>query len=79
MIDKEKIETAKAFPIVELAKSLGIEVGRDNKALCPFHIEKTPSLSFDKRTNLFKCFGCVESGDTICKVVPTVKTKNYKI
>ncbi|MGZ4144080.1 MAG: DNA primase [Actinomycetota bacterium] len=39
--------------------------GRLYKALCPFHAEKTPSLSLDPAKNLFHCFGCGEGGDTI--------------
>ena len=33
--------------------------------LCPFHNEKTPSFSVKKEDNIFKCFGCGESGDAI--------------
>lgn len=33
--------------------------------LCPFHGEKTPSFHVYKKSNVFKCFGCGESGDAI--------------
>ena len=38
---------------------------RGNKywALCPFHKEKTPSLSIDAEKGLFYCFGCNEGGN----------------
>ncbi len=49
--------------ILDIAATYGIEVNGRNKALCPFHSEKTPSLSFYK--NRFNCFGCGESGDAI--------------
>jgi DNA primase len=39
--------------------------GRLFKALCPFHAEKTPSLSLDPVKNLYHCFGCQEGGDVI--------------
>lgn len=36
--------------------------GRKFMALCPFHNEKTPSMSVDVEKGLFYCFGCQESG-----------------
>lgn len=33
------------------------------KALCVFHVEKTPSLSIDLNTGGFNCFGCGRKGD----------------
>lgn len=33
------------------------------KALCPFHTEKTPSLSIDPARGLYHCFGCGAGGD----------------
>jgi DNA primase len=37
--------------------------GRSVMAVCPFHQEKTPSLSIDPGRGLFHCFGCGKSGD----------------
>lgn len=37
--------------------------GRSVMAVCPFHSEKTPSLSIDPGRGLFHCFGCGKSGD----------------
>ena len=39
--------------------------GSTYKALCPFHNEKTPSFAINKDKQIFKCFGCGESGDVI--------------
>ncbi|HMA46438.1 MAG TPA: CHC2 zinc finger domain-containing protein, partial [Frankiaceae bacterium] len=35
------------------------------KGLCPFHEEKTPSLSVRPHVGAFHCFGCGEGGDVI--------------
>ncbi len=37
--------------------------GKDFKALCPFHHEKTPSFYVVPGKGFYKCFGCGESGD----------------
>lgn len=62
-----QIETAKNYPIYELARDK-LELKRSgNKfvSLCFFHDEKTPSLYLYPETNKFYCFGCQEKGDAI--------------
>ncbi|MDR3112401.1 MAG: DNA primase [Elusimicrobiota bacterium] len=39
------------------------KVGRNFKACCPFHSEKTPSFVVNSEKGLFKCFGCGKGGD----------------
>lgn len=39
------------------------------KGLCPFHDEKSPSFTVDTKKNIYKCFGCGKSGDSISFVM----------
>jgi hypothetical protein len=39
--------------------------GRDYWALCPFHVEKTPSFKVSPAKQTFYCFGCGAKGDVI--------------
>lgn len=58
--------------IVDLIKSHGIDLkkhGITYKACCPFHNEKTPSFTANPNKNIYKCFGCGESGDAISFVM----------
>ena len=40
-------------------------VGQNYWACCPFHMEKTPSMSIKEDGQFFKCFGCGEGGNVI--------------
>ncbi len=39
--------------------------GSNYKALCPFHKERTPSFVVSPAKQIFKCFGCGESGNAV--------------
>lgn len=57
---KQKIDIVSLVgEYVDLKKS-----GRNFKGLCPFHTEKTPSFMVSPELQIFKCFGCQESGDS---------------
>lgn len=43
--------------------------GRNHKALCPFHSEKTPSFIVSEEKQLFHCFGCGEAGSALSFVM----------
>lgn len=49
---------------VKLKKS-----GADYEACCPFHDEKTPSFKVHTAKQIFKCFGCGTSGDSVAFVM----------
>lgn len=64
----DQIDRARKTNIVEVAETLGLEVrrrGRNFVALCPFHVEKTPSFTLYPDRNRFYCYGCQASGSVI--------------
>src|SRR3954451_22004172 len=42
-----------------------IRAGREWKACCPFHNEKSPSFTVNDDKGFFHCFGCGAHGDVI--------------
>ena len=63
-MEKYEIEKLRSLPIEGVAERLGMTVSH-HKALCPFHGDKHPSLSFHQKSNTFKCFVCDTHGDVI--------------
>src|SRR3990170_5692277 len=53
--------------IVELIGSFVAlkKIGQNFHGLCPFHDDKTPSLSVSPEKKIFRCFGCGASGNAI--------------
>lgn len=72
--DSTRVDAARSIPILDVAMELGIRV-RGSKALCfENHDRNTPSLSFHKGWNTWKCFGaCGQKGDTIALVMAFFK------
>jgi len=63
---REDIERVRsATNIVDLVDSVTTvrKRGRSVKAICPFHQEKTASMSIDVARGLYHCFGCGVGGD----------------
>lgn len=54
--------------ICDVLAHYGVSLDANGKALCPFHKEDTPSFSVKKEDNIFKCFGCEASGDSVAFV-----------
>ena len=63
-MEKYEIEKLRSLPIEGVAQRLGLTV-KGHKALCPFHADSHPSLSFCVRRNTFRCFVCDAHGGTI--------------
>ena len=42
-----------------------VRAGREFKACCPFHREKTPSFTISDDKHFYHCFGCGAHGDAI--------------
>lgn len=59
--DQVKLKTDIVGLISERVKLT--KAGKHYKGLCPFHTEKTPSFTVSPELQIFKCFGCGESGD----------------
>lgn len=64
MIDKNMIDRLESSPIEAVAERLGMRVER-HKALCPWHDDSRPSLTFDTRKNRYRCYVCGEHGGVI--------------
>ena len=63
MDDVEKVKSK--IDIVELiGEHIALKkAGRNFKALCPFHGEKTPSFVVSAERQIWHCFGCNSGGD----------------
>ncbi|MBN2189988.1 MAG: DNA primase [Candidatus Aureabacteria bacterium] len=69
--DSLKEQVAEANDIVEvISEYIPLKkAGKNYKARCPFHSEKTPSFFVNREKQLFHCFGCKASGDVFSFVM----------
>ena len=63
-MNRSDIDRLGSLPIESVAERLGLRVER-HKALCPFHDDSHPSLTFSVSRNRFKCFVCDAHGGVI--------------
>ena len=79
-ISKQSIEDLKSKSKISdfiLSSTTGKLRGNKGMALCPFHGEKTASMSFTDEENLFHCFGCKEGGD-IFKYIQLINNVEFQ-
>ena len=79
-ISKQSIEDLKNKSKISdfiLSSTTGKLRGNKGMALCPFHGEKTASMSFTDEENLFHCFGCKEGGD-IFKYIQMINNVEFQ-
>ena len=75
MLDRLDIQKLQDLPIEQVAEALGLQVSH-HKALCPFHADKHPSLTFHRGRNRYRCFVCDARGGTI-DLVMRYLNKNF--
>ena len=75
MLSKFDIQKLQDLPIEQVAEALGLHVNR-HKALCPFHNDSHPSLTFHRGKNRYRCFVCDAHGGTI-DLVMRYLNKNF--
>ena len=79
-ISKQSIDDLKKRSKISdfvLSTTTGKLRGNKGMALCPFHGEKTASMSFTDIENLFHCFGCKMGGD-IYKYVQEIHNLEFQ-
>lgn len=67
MSSNELIQKILNLNIVDvISKYLSVKKrGANYLAICPFHQDSNPSLTINDKKNIFKCFSCNESGNSI--------------
>ena len=72
------LDSIKKVPILEVAARLAIPV-KGLKAICfNGHDKRTPSLSFNVRTNTWKCFGACGTGGSVIDLVMEKEKLSFK-
>ena len=71
-------EVKERADILKVAQYYGLKVNRAYKCICPFHKEKTASLSISPQKQIWKCFGCGKGGDVISLVSELLKINAFE-
>lgn len=64
--------------IIDVANLLGLNLNRAHFCKCPFHNERTASLSISEKKQVWKCFGCGKGGDAINLVEELLHINAYQ-
>ena len=75
MISKFDLQKLQDLPIEQVAGALGLTVSH-HRALCPFHNDSNPSLTFHRGKNRYRCFVCDAHGGVIDLVMKYLN-KNF--
>lgn len=65
--------------IFQIAKELGLKIDKTDKALCPFHNDKNPSLQFSKEKQICTCFSSNCNARTMDVVELVKKYKSLEL
>ena len=79
--DAKTIEQVKRFSLVEILRRDGLTLkkqGKDYFACCPFHQDKTPSLSVSPDKNLWHCLGACQIGGSSIDYVMRRDSVSFK-
>ena len=71
-------EVKERADIVKVAELYGMHLNRAYKCVCPFHKEKTASLSISPQKQIWKCFGCGKGGDVISLVAEFLNINSFE-
>ncbi len=71
-------EVKELVNIINVAELLGLKLNRAHFCKCPFHNEKTASLSISEKKQVWKCFGCGKGGDAINLVEELLHINAYQ-
>ena len=71
-------EVKERADIVKVAEYYGMKLNRAYKCICPFHKEKTASLSISPQKQIWHCFGCGKGGDVISLVSELLNVNAYE-
>ena len=58
-------EVKELVNIINVAEFIGLKLNKAHFCICPFHTERTASLSISEKKQVWKCFGCGKGGDAI--------------